>query len=74
MSQFKNEYPTVFDDSGKLKGHEVHLHLKDNAKPIAQKPREIIFHLRKQTQNKLKELEENMYCKVYIDTPKTWTY
>ena len=59
MSQFKNEYPTVFGGIGKLKGHEVHLHLKDNAKPIVQKPRKIPFHLRKQTENKLKELEEN---------------
>ena len=40
MSQFKNEleYPTVFGGIGKLKGHEVHLHLKDNAKSIVQKP------------------------------------
>ena len=59
MSKFKKEYPAVFNGIGKLKGHEVHLHLKDNAKPIVQKPRKIPFHLRKQTENKLKELEES---------------
>ena len=59
MSKFKNEYPAVFNGIGKLKGHEVHLHLKDNAKPIVQKPRKIPFHLRKQTENKLNELEES---------------
>jgi hypothetical protein len=59
MSKFKKEYPAVFNDIGKLKRHEVHLHLKDNAKPIVQKPRKIPFHLRKQTENKLNELEES---------------
>jgi hypothetical protein len=59
MSKFKKECPAVFSGIGKLKGHEVHLHLKDNAKPIVQKPRKIPFHLCKQTENKLKELEES---------------
>ena len=43
MSKFKKEYPAVFNGIGKLKGHEVHLHLKDNAEPIVQKPQKIHF-------------------------------
>ena len=59
MSKLKQEYPTVFNGIGKLKDHEVHLHLKNDAKPVVQKPRKTPFHLRKQTEKKLKELENN---------------
>ena len=59
MSKLKQEYPTVFNGIGKLKDHEVHLHLKNDAKPVVQKPRKTLFHLRKQTEKKLKELENN---------------
>ena len=55
MSKLKQEYPTVFNSIGKLKDHEVHLHLKNYAKPVAaQKPRKTPFHLRKQTEKKTK--------------------
>ena len=59
MSKLKQEYHTVFNGIGKLKDHEVHLHLKNDAKPVVQKPRKAPFHLRKQTEKKLKELENN---------------
>ena len=54
MLKFKNKYTVVFPGIGKLKGHEVHLHLKDNVKPV-QKPQKIPFHLRKQTESKTNE-------------------
>ena len=41
MSKFKKEYPAVFSGIGKLKCHEVHVHVKDSAKSIVLKPRKI---------------------------------
>ena len=38
ISRLKKEYPAVFDGIGKFKGQEVHLPLKENAKPIVEKP------------------------------------
>ena len=37
----------------------MHLHLKNDATPVVQKPRKTPFHLFKQTEKKLKELENN---------------
>ena len=55
MLKFKNKYTVVFPGIGKLKGHEVHLHLKDNAKLSVQKPQKIPFHLHKQAESKINE-------------------
>ena len=58
VTRLSKDYQGVFDGIGKLHDYQVHLHLKPNAKPVVQKPRKVPFHLRKQIEVKLKELEE----------------
>ena len=53
----RKQYPRVFDGVGKLTNFQQKICVDPSIKPIAQPPRRIPFHVRKQVSAKLEELE-----------------
>ncbi|CAB4037087.1 Transposon Tf2-6 poly, partial [Paramuricea clavata] len=53
----RQRYPSVFDGVGKLTNYQQKISINTNIKPVAQPPRRIPFHVRKQVSAKLEELE-----------------
>ena len=53
----RQQYPSVFDGVGKLTDYQQKISIDDTIKPVAQSPRRIPFHVRKQVSAKLNELE-----------------
>lgn len=51
------ENPEVFNGVGKLKDFQLKIHADPTVRPVAQPPRRIPFHLRKQVAAKVEELE-----------------
>ncbi|CAB3993402.1 PREDICTED: uncharacterized protein K02A2.6-like, partial [Paramuricea clavata] len=49
----------LFNGVGKLKDHKVKLHIDESIPPVAQTHRRIPFHLRKQVEKKLEEMEKD---------------
>lgn len=52
------KYQHLFEGIGKLKDYKQKIHCDPTVTPVAQRPRRIPFHLRKQVAEKLQELEE----------------
>ena len=53
------EYPENFDGLGKLKDHVVKLHVNDEAKPTAEPPRRIPYHLESRVQEVIDGMLQN---------------
>ena len=53
----RQQYPSVFDGVGKLTDYQQKSSINATIKPVAQAPRRVPFHVRKQVSAKLKELE-----------------
>ncbi len=53
----RQRYPSVFDGVGKLTNYQQKISINTTIKPVAQPPRRIPFHVRKQVSAKLEELE-----------------
>ncbi|CAB4008082.1 Transposon Ty3-I Gag-Pol poly [Paramuricea clavata] len=53
----RQRYPSVFDGVEKLTNYQQKISINTNIKPVAQPPRRIPFHVRKQVSAKLEELE-----------------
>ncbi|XP_028414242.1 uncharacterized protein K02A2.6-like [Dendronephthya gigantea] len=53
----RQKYPSVFDGVGKLTNYQQEISINHDIKPVAQPPRRIPFHVRKQVSAKLEELE-----------------
>ena len=51
-------FPAVFDGVGKLKDYQLTIHTDNSVTPIAQPLRRTPFHVRKDVERKLKELED----------------
>ena len=49
--------PEVFTGIGKLRDHQVKLHVDENVPPVAIPPRPVPFHLRKRTKKELERME-----------------
>ncbi|CAB4026689.1 Hypothetical predicted protein, partial [Paramuricea clavata] len=49
----------LFNGVGKLTDHKVKLHIDESIPPVAQTHRQIPFHLRKQVEKKLEEMEKD---------------
>ena len=54
----KPEFRGLFSGLGKLKNTQIHLHRKENVKPVIQSVRRIPFGLRDKVEANIKELEE----------------
>ena len=63
----RQKYPNVFDGVGKLTDYQQKISINDTIKPVAQSPRRIQFHVRKQVSAKLDE--HDIIEKVSSPTP-----
>ena len=66
-----NKYQDVFSGVGKMKNYQVKLHIDKTVKPVAQAHRRIPFHVRKQVELKLKEMEDNDIIE-QVEGPTPW--
>ena len=66
-----NKYKDVFSGVGKMKNYQVKLHIDKTVKPVAQAHRRIPFHVRKQVESKLKEMEDNDIIE-RVEGPTPW--
>jgi len=56
IEKLKQEYPQLFRGVGKLKNHQVKLHIDHNVKPVAQPHRRTPFHLQKLIEQEVETL------------------
>ena len=66
-----SKYEGVFTGLGKLKASPVHFHLKPNAKPIIQPPRQIPYHLQPNFEKIIHEMERDDVIEQHCG-PVTW--
>lgn len=52
----EHRYPEIVHGVGKLKDHQVHLHIDPNVQPTAQKHRRVPFHVRSKVERELDRL------------------
>ena len=52
-----SQYDTLFNSIGKLRNHQVKLHIDPSIPPVAQSHRRLPFHLRSKVEEELRELE-----------------
>uniref|UniRef100_A0A3P9MCB8 Gypsy retrotransposon integrase-like protein 1 n=1 Tax=Oryzias latipes TaxID=8090 RepID=A0A3P9MCB8_ORYLA len=57
-SEFEHKYKDCFQGLGKLKDFQLKLHIDKSVQPVAQPVRRVPFSLRKQVEEKLKQLED----------------
>ena len=57
-TDYTSEYPNLWADIGKQKDKQVELHIDESVPPVAQRFRNTPFHLRKQIEKQLAELQE----------------
>ena len=69
--QLFKQYPALFEGIGQLKGAEVKLHIDTELPTVAQKARQIPFHLHKKVELKLKTMEERKIIEK-VDGPTPW--
>ena len=69
--QLFRQYTSLFEGISKLKGIKVQLHIDTKVTPVAQKARQIPFHLRKKVEHELKVLEEQHIIE-RVDGPTPW--
>ena len=56
---FLKEFPNLTSGMGKYKGEPARIHVDESVKPVAQPHRRVPFHVRKQVELKLKQLEND---------------
>ena len=57
VPDFLKDFPSLLNGMGEYKGEPVRIHVDESVRPVAQPHRRIPFHVRKQVEDKLKELE-----------------
>ena len=61
IEDLENKYPQLFNGVGKLKNHQVTLHVDETVQPVAQPHRRIPFHLRQKVEKMIRsELEQDI--------------
>ena len=71
VASILSKYEDVFTGLGKLKASPVHFHLKPNAKPIIQPPRQIPYHLQPNFEKIIHEMERDDVIEQHYG-PVTW--
>ena len=61
----------LFTKGGKIKDVQVKLHIDESVIPVAQKPRRIPFHIRKDVEDEIKSLQEQDIIED-VDGPTPW--
>jgi hypothetical protein len=65
------EYDELFHGLGKLKGHQIKLHIDESVPPVAQPHRRVPFHVRQQLEEQLKR-DEELGVVERIEGPTPW--
>ena len=68
---FLKEFPNLTSGMGKYKGEPAHIHVDESVKPVAQPHRQVPFHVRKQVEEKLKQLENDDIIE-RVEGPTPW--
>ena len=67
MQSLLKQYPTVSKGIGNLIGVEVMFHIDPEVSPVAQKPRQIPFHLGKKVEQELLALKQQNIIEKEMD-------
>lgn len=59
VPDFLKDFPSLMNGMGEYKGEPVHIHVDESVRPVAQPHRRIPFHVRKQVEEKLRNLEKD---------------
>ena len=57
VPEFLKDFPRLLNGMGEYKGEPVRIHIDESVRPVAQPHRRIPFHVRKQVEDKLRQLE-----------------
>jgi len=57
VPHFLEDFPRLLNGMGEYKGEPVRIHVDESVRPAAQPYRRILFHVRKQVEDKLRQLE-----------------
>ena len=57
VPEFLKDFPRLLNGIGEYKGEPVRIHIDESVRPVAQPHRRIPFHVRKQVEDKLRQLE-----------------
>ena len=68
---FLKEFPNLTSGMGKYKGEPARIHVDESVKPLAQPHRRVPFHVRKQVEEKLKQLENDDIIE-RVEGPTPW--
>lgn len=68
---FLKEFPNLTSGMGKYKGEPARIHVDESVKPVAQPHRRVPFHVRKQVEEKLKQLENDDIIE-RVEGPTPW--
>ena len=58
LDQLLRQYDDIFQGVGKLKGYQFQVHVDQDVQPVAQPPRRVPFHICKQVEQELENLEK----------------
>ena len=73
MQKLLTRYPTVFSGIGKLEGHQVKLHVKEDVKPVVAHQRPVPYHLKERVDETLKGMMEQDIIEEHPkDEPAPW--
>lgn len=68
---FLKDFPDLTNGMGEYKGEPVRVHVDESIKPVAQPHRRIPFHVRKQVEEKLEQLERDGIIE-HAEGPTPW--
>ncbi|XP_028416022.1 uncharacterized protein K02A2.6-like [Dendronephthya gigantea] len=71
LPQLLEEYQDIFHGIGKLKDFQFQIYIDPDVKPVAQLPRRIPFHIRKQVEQEIESLEQQGIIEA-VDGPTPW--
>jgi len=57
VPDFLKDFPRLLNGMGEYKGEPIRIHVDESVRPVAQPHRRIPFHVRKQAEDKLRQLE-----------------
>ena len=73
MDSLEQRFPNLFAGIGQLTGDQVQLHIDTTVEPVAQKARQIPFHIRKKVEKELSNLEQQGIIEK-VNGPTPWVF
>ena len=71
VPDFLRDFPCLLNGMGEYKGEPVRLQVNESVRPVAQLHRRIPFHVRKQVEDKLRQLENEIIIE-RVEGPTPW--